>query len=171
MFISITSLEGKVLMIVLCIISAGTLVAPLYPSSFSQSKHLPTSSGKLKDAFSIIFFNKNGVYRVSLVGNDTFISWDDCADVGFSYSPAMYTGTYHLYFSKEPWTMSQVRDLRKMEFSDKHIWAQYTKELVEDVLKYIDKERIDRFECLDSKGINRELWAKAMYKMENENRP
>ncbi|MDR2569294.1 MAG: hypothetical protein LBD23_03220 [Oscillospiraceae bacterium] len=101
------------------------------------------------NTFAIVYLDCTGVHSKNVIGNDYFLPWDECVDIGWAFTPRSFI---IMYFSKKQLTEKELRDVRRNHFSNQFLYVYCVKGLVEDVLQYIDKDRIARFYSVDSNG-------------------
>jgi len=97
-----------------------------------------------KTAFSTIFIDQNGISCKCFLSTTIFIPWDECVEVGIAgYRRGRYDLllTYMLYFSKKAMTEDLINKPQSRMNSD-YIRLQCRKDVLDEVLKYIDKEKI-----------------------------
>ena len=103
--------------------------------------------------FPWVSFASDGITMVWKLGVHEFISWNECVDTGVfiaDYGGNRYTCMrYWLYFSKDILTYKQLTAKKrpKLKQSD-FIMIEYRPEVLEELLKYIDKDDIRNLHLL-----------------------
>lgn len=107
-----------------------------------------------KKAFSIISFDTIGITSKCILSKDIHISWDECADIGIARHNqggwASIYWIYWIYFSKDRMTDKQMKQPQAI-INNEYIRLQFSDELLDEVLKYIDKDRIKNLYLIKSK--------------------
>jgi hypothetical protein len=122
----------------------------LYPVIFSKTS-------PIEEGLSAIYFTKSGVNCVRVIGNDYFIPWDECVDIGWASITTRGT-IYYMYFSNRQLSEKEIVDIGTVNFSNQTLYVVHSKGLVDEVLQYVSEERIARFDYVNSKGKSTGLW-------------
>ena len=105
----------------------------------------------LSEGFTVIYFKETGVHGKSIHGEEYFLPWNECVDIGWASVQAR--GAYfYMYFSTRKLTEKEIKNIRTVRHSEQTLHVQHSAGLQDEVLQYIDKERIARFGCVDEKG-------------------
>lgn len=94
-----------------------------------------------------VYIDSFGVRKKSAFGYDKSLSWKDCVDIGIVRYDIGSWGIHHwvvwIYFSKDKLSLDQTLNIRRIEFKDNTlIMLVYKEEVLNEVLKYIEKEEI-----------------------------
>ena len=91
--------------------------------------------------FLAMHFSPKGAHLTSFSDNSIVIPWNECADIGIGWL-RVRNAEPHIYFSKDLLTDTQVKNLLNFRFSNRFVRVKFTDEVLFDVSKYIDKNRI-----------------------------
>ncbi|MDR2570219.1 MAG: hypothetical protein LBD23_07960 [Oscillospiraceae bacterium] len=149
LFISSLIGENSLFVNLMLILSSLTLICILVSPLIYKKARL-----SMIDTFAVIYFDYSGIHSKNIIGNDYFLPWDECIDIGWaSYGYEFVV----MYFSKKQLTEKELNNIGRINFSDKFISIHFIKGLTDDVLQFIEKDRIARFDSVDSKGKVRGL--------------
>ena len=105
----------------------------------------------LSEGFTVIYFTETGVHGKGISGDEYFLPWNECVDIGWTFVAAR--GAYfYMYFSTRKLTEKEIKNIRTVRHSEQTLHVQHSAGLQDEVLQYIDKERIAGFGCVDEKG-------------------
>ena len=90
---------------------------------------------------SAFYFNDDGIEVLFFGGTNIRLRWDECVDIGIGTYRGRVASS-HFYFSKDSLTVQQVRKLQTVKRNERFVRMEFNKEILEDLLKYIDKNRI-----------------------------
>jgi len=121
------------------------IVPVIFPKKEDVGKH------SREVALSFIFFDEQGVHKKRIGSKGYSITWDECVDIGWGYLPYKGKGVRYccLYFSSKPLPLDMVDDMTKITPEYQCLWLTHSEDLVDDVLQYIEKDRISRFRYID----------------------
>ena len=96
--------------------------------------------------------DKGVTFRYLLFGK-IFMPWSECAHIVLNV--ALNGGNLHctIHFSKAPLTEKQIKD---MYSSKEQLHVEYSEELLEKILKYVDRSKIKNLHILEEALENRE---------------
>ena len=101
-----------------------------------------------------IFFSNAGVSRHANLGPHIHIPWEECTEIGI-ISAKFAGGKHHgpliwIYFSKNPLIDEQIRSLKKPNLPPTDlIMIEYYPDVLNEVLKYIPKDRIRNLHLIE----------------------
>ena len=146
LFFSTASLFGKVIAVILFVY--GVIMTPIF------------IKGTAKQWFSVFYINERGISGKVLFfkDKDNFIAWDEFTEIAFVSVP-MGKGYYkeYLYFSKVPFTKKTYRlplvgikvdSTYALGHDENQFVLAYSEKLLNEVLKYVDENRIKGLETL-----------------------
>jgi len=103
-----------------------------------------------RSSFSIIHFDKNGVYHKCLFGSNFSIHWDECVEIGCGYKLEIKARGRRahvpiIYFSRRPLPKRVTRNFDKPTTTNYHCFCvNYSVKIMEDILNYVERDRIRR---------------------------
>jgi len=119
--------------------------------SFSIVFFLSPSEYPSRSSFSIIYFDENGIYHRCLFGSNFFIHWDECVEIGCGHDleikgKGRRAHVPIIYFSRRPLPKRVIRNLDEpTSMMNYHFFrVNYSEKIMEDVLNYIERDRIRR---------------------------
>ena len=104
-------------------------------------------------SFPWFFFSQHGVKKEWLFKVHVFMAWEECAEIGMIYAK-LAGGRHHgplnwIYFSRVPLTDEQLNAQKRPRFKQADfIMIEYRHEVLEELLKYIDKDDIRNLHLL-----------------------
>ena len=106
----------------------------------------------LLESLSTFYINERGLTFKHLYRKDMFIAWEefDHIGVGEIINPFTEFFVFLLYFSKTPLKRIHYFDSDIRKQTQEHFFIQYKKGLLEEVLKYVNEERIIDVERIKS---------------------
>lgn len=104
-----------------------------------------------RQMFSFTRIDGTGVTNSCITKEPIHLAWNECKYIGMGYLYTRSGRRQCIYFSKIPIEDKAKRKMNAVDFSEKHLWVQYRPKVLDDVLQYIDKQKIDGIELVKMK--------------------
>lgn len=99
--------------------------------------------------FSKVKIDNLGICLYTFGRREFLLHWSECKEVGIGIFVTGRGSSVHcIYFSKEPLTSQEMQSLNRVRLNNNHLWLQYSKKALDEIVKYVDWKTIKNIDSI-----------------------